>query len=64
MTARWSVEDPAQVGGTREQRWKAFKNAYTTLEARIKLFTSLPVRSLDRIKLQERLDSIGQVRAD
>ena len=62
MTARWSVEDPAAVVGTREQQWRAFKDAYTTLEARIKLFTSLPVRSLDRIKLQERLDTIGRMR--
>lgn len=61
MTARWSVEDPAAVGGTRDQQWRAFKDAYTTLEARIKLFTSLPVRSLDRIKLQEHLNTIGRM---
>jgi hypothetical protein len=29
------------------------------LESRIRIFTSLPIRSLDRIRLQERLDAIG-----
>lgn len=63
MTAHWGVEDPAAVEGTDAQKWQAFKQAYTTLEARIKLFTSLPVRSLERIKLQEQLDSIGRTPA-
>lgn len=64
MTAHWSVEDPAAVEGTPEQQWTAFRHVYTTLEARIKLFTSLPVRSLDRIKLQEQLNHIGKVRPE
>ena len=63
MTAHWGVEDPAAVEGSDARKWQAFKQAYTTLEARIKLFTSLPVRSLDRIKLQEQLDSIGRTPA-
>lgn len=60
MTAHWGVEDPAAVEGTDAQKWQAFRDAYITLEARIKVFTSLPVRSLDRIKLQEHLDAIGR----
>jgi arsenate reductase len=63
MTAHWGVEDPAAAEGNDAQRWQAFKLAYTTLEARIKLFTSLPMRSLDRIKLQERLNDIGRASA-
>jgi hypothetical protein len=31
------------------------------LDARIKLFTSLPLESLDKIALQERLRDIGRV---
>ena len=64
MTAHWGVEDPAAVEGTDAQKWQAFRQAHTTLEARIKVFTSLPMRSLDRIKLQERLDAIGKARAE
>lgn len=60
MTAHWGIEDPAAVEGTDAQKWQAFRDAYITLEARIKVFTSLPMHSLDRIKLQERLDAIGR----
>lgn len=60
MTAHWGVEDPAAVEGTDDQKWQAFRNAYITLDARIKAFTNLPMRSLDRIKLQERLNEIGR----
>jgi hypothetical protein len=32
------------------------------LDDHIKLFTSLPIASLNRIKLQEKLDAIGKTR--
>ena len=59
MTAHWGVEDPAAVQGTEPQKWLAFRKAFKELESRIKIFTSLPIRSIDRIKLQERLNEIG-----
>lgn len=59
MTAHWGIEDPAAVEGSDAERQRAFTAAFLTLETRIKLFTSLPVESLDRIRLKERLDSIG-----
>ena len=59
MTAHWGVEDPAAVQGTEPQKWLAFRKAFKDLESRIKIFTSLPIRSIDRIKLQERLNEIG-----
>jgi arsenate reductase len=58
MTAHWGVEDPAAVSGDAAE--KAFRNAYHTLEARIKLLVSLPVAKLDAIKLQRRIDEIGR----
>ena len=64
MTAHWGVADPAAVEGPDTQRWLAFRQAFRELENRIKIFTSLPIDSLDRLKLQERLDSIGQARVD
>jgi arsenate reductase len=64
MTAHWGVEDPAAVQGTETEKWFAFRKAFKELENRIKLFTSLPIRSLDRVKLQARLDAIGQSTAD
>jgi arsenate reductase len=62
MTAHWGVADPAAAEGSETQRWLAFRRAFNEIENRIKIFTSLPIDSLDRLKLQERLDSIGRAR--
>jgi protein-tyrosine-phosphatase len=64
MTAHWGVADPARVTGPETQQWLAFRQAFRELENRIKIFTSLPIRSLDRLKLQERLDAIGRARTN
>lgn len=64
MTAHWGVEDPAAVAGSDVDKWLAFRQAFAQLENRIKIFTSLPIASLDRVKLQERLDAIGRTRTD
>jgi protein-tyrosine-phosphatase len=60
MTAHWGVADPAAVEGPDMQKWMAFREAFRVLENRIKIFTSLPLASLDRIKLKEHLDAIGK----
>lgn len=62
MTAHWGVADPAAVEGPETQRWLAFRQAFRELESRIKIFVSLPIRSLDRLRLQERLDAIGRLK--
>ena len=59
MTAHWGIADPAAVVGTQKEKWTAFRTAFTELDSRIKIFVSLPMRSLDRIKLQEHLHAIG-----
>jgi arsenate reductase len=63
MSAHWGVADPAAVEGSETDKWLAFRQAFRELEARIKIFTSLPIRSLDRVKLQARLREIGSSRA-
>jgi protein-tyrosine-phosphatase len=60
MTAHWDLPDPAAVEGSETEKWVAFRNTFQALDNRIKIFTSLPLDSLDRIKLQERLDAIGK----
>ena len=62
MTAHWGVADPAAVEGSDTDKWLAFRQAFRELESRIKIFTSLPIKSLDRVKLQQRLREIGQSR--
>jgi arsenate reductase (thioredoxin) len=64
MTAHWGVEDPAAVEGSREDQLRAFNRAMRELDARIKLFTSLPLESLDRLGLQEQLREIGRTRTE
>ena len=60
MTAHWGVADPAAAEGSDTDKWLAFRQAFRELESRIKIFTSLPIKSLDRVKLQEHLREIGQ----
>jgi arsenate reductase len=60
MTAHWGIPDPAAVEGTEIEKNFAFREAFRALETRIKLFLSLPIRSIDKMRLQERMDAIGQ----
>ena len=60
MTAHWGIPDPAAVEGTDIARSLAFREAFRSMESRIKLFLSLPLASIDRMRLQARLDAIGR----
>jgi protein-tyrosine-phosphatase len=60
MTAHWGVEDPAAFVGSEEKTYQCFRRVYGYLENRIKIFVSLPIASLDRLSLQQRLEQIGQ----
>jgi arsenate reductase (thioredoxin) len=60
MTAHWGLPDPAAAEGTEAERHLAFADAYRMLLNRISIFTNLPIRSLDRLALQTRLDEIGR----
>jgi arsenate reductase len=64
MTAHWGVDDPALVEGPHEDQVRAFDRALRELEARIALFTSLPLASLDATSLRERLRDIGRTRRE
>jgi protein-tyrosine-phosphatase len=60
ITAHWGIPDPATVEGTDEHKRRAFEDAYRVLDHRISLFVSLPIRSLERLVLQERVTEIGR----
>jgi len=59
MTAHWGIEDPAAVEGSDIEKERAFNTAFRYLKNRISVFTSLPIRSLDRLTLNARLREIG-----
>jgi arsenate reductase (thioredoxin) len=63
MTAHWGVPDPAQAKGSPAEIALAFRDAYRMLHQRIGIFTALPLRSLDQLGLQRRLEEIGHVTA-
>ncbi len=60
MTAHWGVDDPAAVAGSDVEKMLAFRAAFRALEHRIRIFVSLPFASLDRLRLQRKLDEIGR----
>lgn len=60
MTAHWGVPDPAAAEGTEAERHFAFADTYRMLNNRISIFISLPMISLDKLALQQRLDEIGR----
>jgi len=60
MTAHWGVPDPAQATGSPAEIALAFKDTYRMLNQRIGIFTSLPLRALDKLTLQNKLNEIGR----
>jgi protein-tyrosine-phosphatase len=61
MTAHWGVPDPAEAQGSEAEIALAFKDAYRMLNQRIGIFTTLPIRSLDKLSLQNRVREIGRM---
>jgi arsenate reductase len=62
MTAHWGIPDPAEATGNEAEVRLAFADALRMLTNRINIFISLPIRSLDQLALQRRLDAIGKTK--
>ena len=60
LTVHWGLADPAAVQGTDTEKMLAFRRTLMELESRIKLFVSLPIESLERMTLREKLRAMGQ----
>ena len=61
MTAHWGMPDPAAAQGNETERRLAFADTMRMLHNRIGVFVSLPLASLDKLSLQNRLQAIGKV---
>jgi protein-tyrosine-phosphatase len=61
MTAHWGIPDPAEARGTPAEVALAFKDAYRMLHQRIAIFAALPIRSLDQLTLERRVQEIGRI---
>lgn len=60
IVAHWGVVDPVEVEGTEIERMQAFREAFRVLENRVKLLSSLPIRQLDKLRIQQEVDKIGK----
>jgi arsenate reductase (thioredoxin) len=60
MTAHWGMPDPAAVEGSDSAKELAFRDTALTLKRRLELLLALPLASLDRLALQQRLNEAGR----
>jgi arsenate reductase len=58
--AHWGVPDPARAEGNDALIRLAYADAFRMLSKRIGIFVNLPLRSLDLLSVQRRLDTIGK----
>mgnify|MGYP000412554448 CR=1 FL=1 len=64
MTAHCGIPDPAAVTGSEAEKRAAFTEAYRMMFNRISLFLALPLESIDKMSLQNRLKDIGAQKAE
>ena len=61
IRAHWGIQDPVAVVGTSSDIRKAFFKAYSELEQRIRIFTALPIETLERFALERWVTEIGKL---
>lgn len=59
ITSHWGVADPVAATGNESEIHLAFLQVYDQLNERLRAFTALPVRTLDRLSLQRAVDDIA-----
>lgn len=62
ITAHWGFEDPSAFEGTAEEKREFFDKIFRQIANRIRIFTSLPLATLDRVAIKRELDSLGTLR--
>ena len=60
IVAHWGVDDPAAFVGSAQARERLFHSIALTLYRRLQLFTALPLRQLDRLRLEQVTRDIGR----
>jgi len=61
MTGHWGQPDPVRAAGSEAERRLAFQQVYGALKNRIQAFAALPVETLDRTRLQARIDTLARM---
>jgi arsenate reductase len=60
VTAHWGIADPAAIEGPEIEKKAAFRRAFKSMDTRIKLFLSLPIASIDQLRLKQEVVAIGK----
>lgn len=58
LNSHWSIADPALENSNEVDKVMAFRSAFRELQIRLEIFVSLPIATLDKLKLQNELDRI------
>ena len=61
VTAHWGFPDPAAVVGTDEEKRAAFAQTLRQIRTRVQLFLSLPLETLDRMAIENRMRDLGKL---
>lgn len=59
IIAHWGAEDPAAVEGEEWEIHRAFYEAFRIMSRRCQLLASLPIQSLETLRLEEKTRAIG-----
>jgi arsenate reductase len=60
VTAHWGFPDPAAVEGSDDVKREAFRQTVRQIRTRVQLFLSLPLETLDRMAIENRMRAIGK----
>jgi arsenate reductase len=60
VAAHWGFPDPAAVEGSDEEKRAAFASTLRQIRNRVQLFLSLPLETLDRMAIENRMKAIGR----
>ncbi|HVB81655.1 MAG TPA: metalloregulator ArsR/SmtB family transcription factor [Candidatus Binataceae bacterium] len=61
IRAHWGIEDPVAMVATGAARRKAFVKVYAGLEQRIRIFTAVPIETLERFALERWVTELGKL---
>ena len=59
INAFWGIPDPVKFEGSEVEKRAHFADIYGRIHNRVDIFVNLPIKALDRLTLQTRMDDIG-----
>ncbi len=61
IRAHWGVQDPVAARGNGRVKTRTFVKVYNELERRIRIFTALPIETLERFALERWVTELGKL---